>query len=389
MGKSTLAQQLVEDPFVLNLDVPQVLDAVTADTMGVLQRAGDRTVLIDEIQLFPELTRSIKAIVDADRRPGRFILTGSASLLRVKGTQDSLAGRVSRLGLFGFSQGELLGVHDDFVTGLFAGGDFAGFATRIERDDYVEMCARGSYPPAVGLDDDLRRAWLDDYVSGLVHRDLGEIRRQVQPERAEAVLRLLATEQANETVKSRLAERVGLAATTVTGYLDLLDSVQLYYPLRPWTPNLSKREVGRSKSLVIDSGLAMRMARVTARQLRGLLYQESFGRFLEGFVVSELMRQRTWSRTPYDLYHYRDHDGAEVDLVVETDEGDVIGIEVKAASSFSARQFSGLSTLRDLLGDRFRAGIVLNTGREGYHYSQKLWGLPISALWELGPDAPD
>lgn len=382
VGKSTLARQLTNDPLVLNLDVPQVLDAVLADPIGALAQAEGRTVVVDEIQLMPELTRSIKALVDEDRRPGRFVLTGSASLLRVTGTQDSLAGRVSRLNLYGFSRGEAIGRREDFVTDVLGTDQFAAYRTETSRTDYIDICARGAYPPVADLDAELRHAWLDDYATGILRRDLGEIRRQVQPERAESVLRLLAAEQATELVKARVAERVGLPASTATAYLDLLESVQLYRPIRPWTPNLAKREVGKSKSVILDSALAMRLAGVTPRQLANLLHQEALGRFLEGFVASELLRQRTWTSVPFELYHYRDTDGAEVDLVMETEDGDVIAIEVKAASSFSAKQFAGLAKLQVALGDRFKAGIVLNTAREGYRYAPKLWGMPIAALWE-------
>ena len=118
--------------------------------------------------------------------------------------------------------------------------------------------------------------------------------------------------------------------------------------------------------------------------MANLTQPEAFGRFLEGLVASELLKQRTWSAAKFELYHYRDIDGSEVDLVVELSDGNVVGIEVKAASSFQARQFDGLVRLRDRLGDRFVAGIVLNTGTEGYRYAPRLWGLPVAALWELG-----
>lgn len=128
----------------------------------------------------------------------------------------------------------------------------------------------------------------------------------------------------------------------------------------------------------------MRLSRVTGDQLQNLNYQEAFGQFLEGFVVSELLKQKTWSEREFELFHYRDRNGLEVDIILEFDDGRVLALEIKASTSFNARQFQGLAALRDDLGDRFIGGIVLNSGVEGYRYSQKLWGLPVSALWQGG-----
>lgn len=384
VGKSTLARQLAPQAQVLNLEIPEIRDAVAADQMGALRNAGPGTVIVDEIQLMPELTRSVKALVDADRSPGRFILTGSATLLRVKGSADSLAGRVSRLELFGFSQGERLQTRDDFVSAIMARADPRSWDSDWARSDYIRLAAEGSYPPALDLPSDLRKAWLRDYLASLTHRDMLELRRQVQPGRAEAILRLLAVEQCHELVRHRLADRTSVPASTVTGYLDLLCDVGLLRLIKPWTPNLAKREVGRSKSLIIDSALALQLAGLSVAKLDNLLHQEALGHVLEGFVASELLRQQTWAEVPFDLYHYRDSDGAEVDLIIETEDGDVLGIEVKAASSYSARQFCGLRKIADQLGDRFVAGFVLGTAPNAYRYAPKLWGLPIAALWE-GP----
>ena len=385
VGKSTLAGALApENAPVFNLDDPPILDAAMADPAGLVASGQGGMLVLDEVQRWPPITLSVKAAVDRDRRPGRFILTGSASLLRIRGTQDSMAGRVARLRLFGFSQGEIRGQWDDFAAAVtHLDSSVLGFRSEVARDDYAELCATGAYPEAQSLTTRQRSGWFDDYVDAITRRDLGELRRQVEPERALHVLRLLAASQSLELVKASFASRTQLASSTVTAYLDLFADVQLYQPIRPWSPNLAKREINKPKVLVIDSGLAMRLAGATAEQFRSLIQQEAFGQFLEGFVASELLRQRGWSAEEFSLYHYRDSAGAEVDLVLELADGRVIGIEVKASTSFGGAQFKGLVKLRDALGDRFVAGIVLNTGSSGYRYADRLWGLPVSALWEL------
>lgn len=386
VGKSTFASLLAPTATRLSLDVPAIRDAAASDPMGFVSSASDGPLVIDEVQHAPGLMLAIKASVDADRRPGRFILTGSASLLRVRGLSDSLAGRARRLTLYGLSQGELRTRHDDIVSALCdpgRRGALARFRSAVSRDDYVDAVVAGAYPEPRTFPVRVRNAWFDDYLTGVIGRDLGDLRRSVQPDRAHSLLRILATRQGEELVKGRAASDAGIPATSVDAYLDLLRDVHLYQPIPPWTPNLTKRETGRPKVLVNDSGLAARLAGVSASQLIGLLHAEELGHLLEGFVASELLRQQGWSDSDFRLFHYRDRNGLEVDLIAELDDGRVLAFEVKAASSYLGRQFNGLRALQERLGERMVAGIVLTTAAEGYRYAPGLWGLPISALWEL------
>lgn len=383
VGKSTLAHQIAQpDALIRTLDDEQVRAAAIADPAGFIAESGDRQQVIDEIQRLPSLTLAVKASIDRDRRPGRFILTGSASLLRVRGTADSLAGRVGRLNLYGLSRGEIMGTIDDFVDAVVNAAERVTHAESIyTRTGHAGLLAAGSYPEIYSASDRVRATWFESYVRGVVERDMPELRREVRPARSMAMLRTLAGRQSAELVKATLASETAVPASTITGYIDLLHDVGLVASLPPWTPNLAKREIGRAKSFVVDSGLALWLARMTPHQLGRLEYGEAFGSFLEAFVAAELLRQRTWSAQRYDLYHWRDRNGEEVDIVIELDDGSVIGIEVKSASSFTTRQFKGLTRLRDALGDRFVAGIVLSTSETGYRYADRLYGAPVSALW--------
>ncbi|MFT4035065.1 MAG: ATP-binding protein [Patulibacter sp.] len=385
VGKSTLSTALARPGAVVRtLDDQQMRAAAEADPAGFLD-VGDRQLVIDEIQRLPALTLAVKAAIDADRRPGRFILTGSSSLLRVRGVADSLAGRAARLPLYGLSQGECRGLPDDFAGAVVDDGpSLAALSTELARADYAQLLAVGAYPEMRTLPEQMRGIWIDGYLQGIIRRDLVELRREVRPGRSLALLRALAGRQSAELVKAKLAQDTAVPPNTITGYLDLLHDVWLVASLPPWTPNLAKREIGRPKTMVVDSALAMWLARITPAQLAELEYGEALGAVLEAFVAAELLRQRTWSRQRFDLFHYRDRDGVEVDLVLEFGDGRIIAIEVKSAASFSSKQFAGLSRLRERLGDRFVAGIVLNTGQAGYRYAERLYGAPISALWEFG-----
>jgi len=385
VGKSTLATMIAPQARIANLDEDVIRSAAQADP--ALLVASDRPLIIDEIQRLPELTLAIKTSIDNDRRPGRFILTGSSSLLKVKGLADSLVGRVGRLSLFGLSKGEMSAHRDDFASAAvrLVADDSAilDFHTTTTRQNYADMLEMGSYPEVITLTPRTRRIWFDSYLSGMVYRDLREQRTQYDPERGLAVIRVLAGHPASELVISHLARDARIPASSTAGYVDLFRSAGLVASIPPWTPNLSKRESGRSKTFLLDSGLALRTTRITSSQLLAIENLESFGGFLEAMVDTELLKQQTWTETEHEVFHFRDRDGWEVDALLELTGGGVIGIEVKASTTFKGDQFNGLRRLRDSLGSRFVAGFVLNTGQEGFRYADRLYGLPISALWEL------
>ncbi|MFT4187755.1 MAG: ATP-binding protein [Aeromicrobium sp.] len=383
VGKSTLARQIAGDESrVFTLDDADVRAAVERDPVGFLERQGDDLLVIDEFQRLPHLVLPLKAAIDRDRRPGRFLLTGSASLLNVRGLPDSLAGRMVSLPLYGLSAGESMRRRDDFVATLLADSRPEAFETALRRSDYARLIEQGGYPEAKALPERLRRTWLTSYVERVTHRDLGELRREVSPDRADSLLRALAGNQAGELVKARLAGATTIPVATITGYLDLLRATHLIATIPPWTPNLGKREVGRHKAIVLDSALGLHLARLTAAHLDQLSYSEAFGSFLEAFVVAELLKQQSWAAEEFKVFRYRDRAGGEIDVILELAGGAVIAIEVKASTSFSAGHFKHLDALRAKLGDRFLAGVVLNTGTQGYQYADRLYGLPVSALWQ-------
>lgn len=383
VGKSTFAQELVRDrpSRVLTLDDTAVLAAAQAGPAAFVTQLSEGTLVTDELQRAPELMLALKASIDRDRRPGRFLLTSSSNLLDLSRTPDSLAGRAVTVELKSLSQGEIRGRADDVASQLRAGFDAAAFETDATRADYVEMIARGGYPEVRALRPRMRSVWFDAYVQRLMDRDVSDIAPRVDSQRKATVLRLLAANQAGELVKSRLARDVGVPERSAAAYNDLLETMYLSETLRPWTPNLTSREVRRSKGFIVDSGLALRLARLGAEQLVPLT-SAHIGQYVEGFVVGELMRQRSWSETEYELFHYRERSGIEVDVVLEFSDGAVVGIEIKAGSTVKPEHFAGLRVLRDKLGDRFLGGYVLNTAGQGMSFGERLAALPIAALWE-------
>jgi predicted AAA+ superfamily ATPase len=386
VGKSVLAGLMVADRShrVVTLDTSAVRRLALADPEGFATQWPDGTLVIDEIQRVPELILAVKAAVDADPRPGRFVLTGSSDLLRLERTPDSLAGRAATVTLRALSQGEIRASHDDvaeLLVRLAAGAvNPWNVVSAVTRAEYAQIVAAGGYPEAFALSDRDRATWVDSYLRRIVQRDVKDISR-ADSRRLLSVLRVLAANQAGELVRARIASDTGIPVSSVATYVNLAETLFLADELPPWTPNLTDREVGRTKAVITDPALAVRLARIPPASLADPLKGEYLGPLLEGFVATEVAKQRTWSAHQYELFHYRDRVGPEVDLVLEFDDGRVFGIEVKASRTIQEAHFKNLRHLRDKLGERFAGGLVLNTAGQGASAGDRLWSLPVSAVW--------
>lgn len=384
VGKSTLAGQLLKDRtgVMVTLDAPEQLASAVEDPESFLAQGGDGTLVIDKAQFAPELSRLIKLAVDRDRRPGKFLLTGSTDLLRMPGLGDSLAGRAVSLRLRGFSVGEVLQQPDDFLPALLELDDPRRVTSGWTRTRYVEALSLGGFPEVRRLPPRMRRVWLGGYLDRVLNRDAVLLRAGHQSARLHSLIRLIAANQGGELVKARLAEQAAVPPSSITAYLDVLAGVFAIEQLEPWSPNLTSRETGRRKSAVSDSALALWLAQLTPGQLEPIT-GELLGGHFEAFLATELLKQQSWSREDFRLFHYRDRTGFEVDLIAELGDGSVVGIEIKTSSSYRPEHFKGLRFLRDRLGDRFRRGVVLGMFGQGFQISDRLIGLPASALWEL------
>ena len=388
VGKSTLAHIVSStngtptEYFTLDDEDTRLM--FERDTRAVFDTHPDGLIIIDEVQLMPELLRQIKADVDRNRRPGRFLLTGSANVLRIKGEPDSLAGRVMSVHLRGLSQGEYLGVHDDFISAVTAGTVTATsvttFRSELTRPDYVQQLIRGGFPGIDNLSPRLHRQWLSAYLDSVLQRDSAVLSGGSQTERVQSVARLIAANQSGELVKDHLAENAGIPTSSIQVYIDALHSIYLVDSLRSFRPNLTRREISRRKAYVDDSGLALRLAGVSEAALTDLR-SNTIGGFFEAFIASELSKQSLWSATDYNLFHYRNPSGAEVDIICELDDGHIIAFEIKAASTYKKEHFKGLEYLREKLGDTFLAGFVVTMADRGMSAGDRLAGIPANALW--------
>ena len=235
-------------------------------------------------------------------------------------------------------------------------------------------------PAAIRLAGRNRREFLNWYARTLASRDVAEIGRMPTSFDLPTLMRVLAGRTSSELNVSEIARVIGGSPDVTKRAISLLETVYFHFLVPAWSRNLTAKAVHRPKLHITDSGLATALCGVDADALRRPDSSVS-GAFLESFVVGELARQLTWSQTEASMFHWRDRDGAEVDVVLERPSGDVVGIEVKATFDLRAEDTKGLRALRDRLGPTFVAGIVLHCGERAQRLDERIVALPIAALW--------
>ena len=344
---------------------------------------NDGLLLIDEIQRVPGLLLPIKREVDRNPRPGRYLLTGSARLLGLRDLPDALPGRTETIELWPLSQGEIDSAPDGFVDAVFRRGSNVSLPpSPLRKRDYVARAVRGGYPEAVRRDPGRRRdRFFDSYITDLVSRDVRQVSDIERPAEMRRLLGVIAGRMGNLAVAQAIAGAVGMPRQTLLRYLDLLELVFIVRRIPGWSSNLTRRAVSVPKLVVTDSGLAGRLIGLSPG--RAADQSAPVGQLIENFVIGEVARQLTWSAEPVQLFHFRDRDQVEVDILLEHASGDVVGVEVKAAETARGDDFRGLRHLANRLENRFRAGFVLYAGEESLSFGERLKALPIAALWKL------
>jgi uncharacterized protein len=384
VGKTTLALQLAgeSDPprQYLSLDDAAVHAAAHSDPVGFVSGLQG-PVVIDEVQRVPQLLSAIKLAVDRDQTPGRFLLTGSANVLFVPKLSESLAGRMQILTLWSLSQGEIEGTREAFIDVAF-GEDLPrlGPAPR-SAVDLADRVARGGYPEIVSRRPEARRApWYGSYLTTILQRDIRELASIEGLAALPRLLGLVASQPMSLLNYADLARGVGLPQTTLKRYLAFLEATFLITTVPAWYRNVGKRLTKSPKVMLTDTGLAAHLQGADAHRLRER--RDTLGPLLESFAAMELRRQSAWSREQPELLHFRSAAGQEVDLVLESRAGRLVGVEVKAAASLGPADFRGLKTLADAAGRDFHRGILLYTGEQVVPFGPRLHAVPVRALWD-------
>jgi len=380
VGKSTVAISIAEHDHparVLTLDDDATRAVAQADPTGFVGGLG-APVVIDEVQRVPDLLLAIKQAVDRDTSPGRFLLTGSANVLTNRRVKDALTGRMEIIRLWPLSQSEIHGSDHNVVDALFAADPPQIDDAVVGRPAFVEIVAAGGYPEALAREGRRRQTWFRDYIETTLDRDLRDVSDALKLEAMPRLLRLLAAQSAGLLNYKTIADRLRLHPDTVKSYVELLETVFLVRKLPAWRPGLGGREVHAPKLHVVDSGLLAHL--LAADEKRISEDDQVTGKLLESFVAMEVLRHVDWAQVDARAHHYRDGRD-EIDIVLESRSGDLVAIEVKASATLHARDWRALEKLRQRTDERFRAGVLIHTGRQTLPLGDRLWTLPISVLW--------
>lgn len=395
-GKTTLAQMMIDKygGSYLSLDHQPTLTNVLDDPHGLLSSL-DTPIVIDEIQRGGDfLVRAIKLWIDEDNTPGRLLLTGSTNFLTVPVLSESLAGRMVPYQLWPFSEAELTETEVTCIDGWFDepfGNAKLSSDKGLEREDYMQMVCRGGYPEMVGLTDMATRVdWVNAYLDTVVRRDILPLSAIRKVANLNQLLGWAAASTSSELNIRGTSQELGIHKDTLQSYLEWLETVHLVHTLPSWSRNPIARVVRRPKLHMSDTGLVSGLLNLTPEKLSDYSCP-STGPVLESFVVNEIIRQLAAAQSRIACSHFRDHNGHEVDLILEKGDGSMIAIEVKATTSPSSRHTKSLEWLRDKVDTvtpgAFRAGYLLHTGEHRLRLSDRIYLRPISALWT--PPKPD
>ena len=381
-GKSTLAKSLIVEKHIghyVTLDDATALAAAKHDPTGYLAGLGE-SVVIDEIQRAPELFMAIKAEVDRNRTPGRYLLTGSANVLLLPRLSESLAGRMEIFTLWPLSQGEIKGTREKFIDILYSEKISTYTHTAADSEPTIlERAIKGGYPEANARgSESRRRAWSGSYITTILQRDVRDIANIDGLTAMPRLLSMLAARSTSLLNYSELSRTTGLPQSTLKRYMTLFETLFLIDHLPAWYSNLGKRLVKTAKLIMNDTGLLSTLLAVDATRLEN---NPLCGAVIENFVIMELKKQISWSNTKPVMLHYRTQTGQEVDVVLEDTAGRIVGIEIKSSKSVGGQDFRGLQSLAEISGNNFLRGIVLYSGNQVVSFGRNLIAMPIDTLW--------
>jgi predicted AAA+ superfamily ATPase len=377
-GKTTLVRKMGgAGRTYITLDDQTTLDAAQSDPVGFIR--GLDQAIIDEIQRAPDLLLAIKKTVDEDYRPGRFLLTGSANILTLPRVADSLAGRMETIQMLPLARAEVMDNTPRFLEHLFD-GKLKNNQAAIVGDDLTKLVLIGGFPEAISRDSERRsQDWARSYLTSVLTRDLRDIADIEKLTELPKFVRLLAEHSGQLVNYSQFGGSINVSHKTGQRYVALLEQVFLVATLQPWYTNTLKRIAKTPKLHFLDSGVLATTRGLSFDRVKA--NRAEFGALLESFVFSEVLKLMTGSDLRLTPYHFRDQQMHEVDIVLERDDGMIVGIEVKAAATVKSGDFAGLRTLAEACKERFAFGVVLYDSCDFVPFGDKLAAAPLSSLW--------
>lgn len=380
-GKTTFVEAIAKEKNYnyITLDDELSLSNAIRDPSGWLMSL-QKPIIIDEVQRVPEIFLSIKKDVDQNRKPGRYILTGSANPLLLPKLGDSLAGRMGVVNMYPFSMGEIYQLKEKFIENIFSEELPIQSFSKLETSQFFKRLLFGGFPPVHEFNnlEDVKR-WVRSYLQTIMQRDLKDISNIEAIYEMPRLFKLLATRSGMLLNVADLSRSLGMINVTLTRYLYILETLFFINLLPAWFTNHGKRLIKSPKIHLCDTSILANLLEIDENRFTN--EPTILGQFLETFVFSELIKQKSWSKIKIDLFHLRDLNH-EVDFVLEKNDGTLIGIEVKATRKINNEDLRGLKYLKKIAKNRFNKGIILHFADRIEVIENDIYSMPIQALWE-------
>jgi predicted AAA+ superfamily ATPase len=396
VGKSTLMRGVastVGARSAFSLNDAATRAAARRDPTGFI-RSAETPCVIDEAQRAPDILLAIQDVVDERRQAGgddagMFLLTGSASIWDTLEAPESLAGRIGRIAMWPFSQGELRGTRESLIDALFAGEPPRLTGEPTGRASIAAAAITGGYPLVQRRTAQRRAGWFDAHLAAILERDVRDLMDIRSPEDLDQLLRFAATRAGNLLNLDGMLGDLGINKSTGRRYYALLKRVFLIEELPAWGRNLGRAARKSPKLLFSDTGLLAHLASFDSERFQRDPYtRPGPGNIFENFIATEILKQASWSDPAVRVFHWRDHHDREIDIMLERRDGSVVAIESKLDATVREDDLRHLIDMRDKLGADFQAGAIIYTGPNTLPFGDRLWALPATALWSVSPQRP-
>ena len=379
-GKTTLLNQVhTKDDILMSLDDDILLKSAKDDPKGFVKHSA-RTMFIDEIQKAPNLIPEIKLVVDRNKRPGQYLITGSANIQTLPTISDSMAGRNRRIRLRPLTVGEILNRKPQFLKRAFA-MNFKRKITGYGKGEIFDLAFRGGYPEAIRLKNQKnRKEWYRDYIDDLINKDMKDLSNIRRQDALKELVLILADWSSKFMDAAKIGASLALSKPTLETYINALESLYIFERVSPWIRTDYER-VGKSqKFFACDTGFMTSMLGWTKDGI--MRDSDRSGKLMETFVFQELAAQIDLDRD-YSLFQYRDYKNHEIDFLIERDDGAMLGIEVKAGHSVSREDFAPQIWFKENIIKQKTpyTGIVVYSGEDTVSFGNGLHAVPIAALW--------
>lgn len=376
IGKSTIVQRMEREYIVMD-DITQ-LEAATFDPQGYIERVI-KPVTLDEIQKAPQLLTPIKLFIDKKRENGEFLLTGSANVLNLKKSNESLAGRLIELTMYPFSAKEKnQDVSTNFIDQLFNKSIESLMPSKKQSQKVKQFIIEGGYPISFMMDSPKERfLWFNSYISTYIERDIRSIGELRDIDSFIRFFNVLVPRTANILNKANISNDTKLNAATVDNYISLLEKVYQIHLLKPYFENIGKTFIKSPKLFLTDSGLASHVFNI--RDEQDLDNSKNKGSVYETFVFSELLKHINYSQSVVEFFYYRTQDKKEIDFIVKK-QNKIFAIEVKSSYSVSQSDFKPIIDFQKRSANDV-TGLVMYHGDKIVGFGDDLYAVPLTCLF--------